>query len=426
MSDEELPSVVSRSADSIKIKVPHWLWDRRIPVGAVTLLAGREGLGKSSIALMLAGKLTRGNLDGRLNGVAKGVGIVATEDDWATTIAPRLVATGADLSRVHQIEAVNKTDRHIETVTLPDHIDGLGEVCLRQDIGLIIIDPVMSVLPSNIDTHKDREVRRALDPLVRFSAKSGVSVIGLIHVNKSNGVDPLNAIMGSRAFAAVSRSVLYCSVDPDNETEFLLGHVKSNLGPKQPTLAYRLVEVKVEIPDPDDPEDSIAVVSRAVLGDVDTRTMREVMEEQQAGRPQGANATAIEEFVNGYGGAVTTRQITDAFAEIKAETVKVILGRLVKKGKIDRPSQGLYQAVTHRVGNGESNTSSGVLLPSTPVTSVTPGLIKVSSTTDRSVTGEVTRVTEVLGNSARDTCYPDSETAAWIDEWPDIPPPDEE
>jgi hypothetical protein len=51
-------------ASSIKVKPVHWLWKDRIPLGELTLLAGRESLGKSTIAYTLAAWVTRGTMKG--------------------------------------------------------------------------------------------------------------------------------------------------------------------------------------------------------------------------------------------------------------------------------------------------------------------------------------------------------------------------
>jgi hypothetical protein len=71
-------------------------------------------------------------------------------------------------------------------------------------------------------------------------------VIGLIHENKSSATDLLSRIMGSRAFTAVVRAVLYAArrdEDPEDEPagsdeppvdrdepQFVFGQAKSNLG----------------------------------------------------------------------------------------------------------------------------------------------------------------------------------------------------
>ena len=52
--------------------------------------------------------------------------------------------------------------------------------------------------------------------------------------------------MGSRAFAAVARSVLYAMTDSDDETLRHLGLPKNNLGTVDlPTLDYRIESAKV-------------------------------------------------------------------------------------------------------------------------------------------------------------------------------------
>src|SRR4051812_7515384 len=86
----------TRAAD-IKPQPVRWLWPGRLAVGSLALLAGREGVGKSTIAYWLAARVTRGDLPGAYCGAPRQVAIVATEDSWAHTVVPRLKAAGADL-----------------------------------------------------------------------------------------------------------------------------------------------------------------------------------------------------------------------------------------------------------------------------------------------------------------------------------------
>ena len=55
-------------ASQIKPRPVRWLWPDRIPAGALTLLAGREGIGKSLVGVHLAAQLTRGTLPGGRHG----------------------------------------------------------------------------------------------------------------------------------------------------------------------------------------------------------------------------------------------------------------------------------------------------------------------------------------------------------------------
>ena len=85
----------------------------------------------------------------------------------------------------------------------------------------------------------------ALEPLTAFAKRAGVSVLGIIHVNKSGSGDSLNVIMGSRAFGAVARSVLMAVKNPEDGS-CTFGLAKNNLGSKdQPAFRYQIVGEKV-------------------------------------------------------------------------------------------------------------------------------------------------------------------------------------
>lgn len=90
----------------------HWLWENRIPLGKLTLLVGDPGLEKSLITLDIASRISTGARwpDDNGNAPLGNVIILSTEDDVADTIKPRLLAAGADCSRVFIIEAVRRIE----------------------------------------------------------------------------------------------------------------------------------------------------------------------------------------------------------------------------------------------------------------------------------------------------------------------------
>jgi len=238
-------SLVLTPASGIVVKPVRWLWQDRVPTSALSLEAGREGIGKSIHAASLAADVTRGRLAGVYFGIPRSVIIAATEDSWSHTIVPRLLAAAADLDRIFRVE-VRTADLIETTLSLPQDLDELERVIAEQDVALLVLDPLMSRLDSGLDTHKDSEVRKALEPLVALADRTGAAVLGLIHVNKSTTTDPLTSLMGSRAFAAVARAVLFVMTDPDDESVRLLGQAKNNLGRSDlPTLSFRIDGVKV-------------------------------------------------------------------------------------------------------------------------------------------------------------------------------------
>lgn len=233
------------SASGIEPLIAKWLWAKRIPLGSLALIAGREGIGKSTVGYDLAAHITRGTLLGTYEGQPRGVIVAASEDSWAHTIIPRLMAAGADLDRVWQVDVVTPEGQEVE-ISLPVDIDGLEVEVADKDVALILLDPLMSRLSGTLDTHKDAEVRQALEPLVGLADRTQASVVGLIHVNKSVTNDPLTQIMGSRAFAAVARSVLFVMRDPEEDSVRLLGLVKCNVGPTNiPTLMFQIESAHV-------------------------------------------------------------------------------------------------------------------------------------------------------------------------------------
>jgi AAA domain len=231
--------VVVTLASSIRPRPVRWLWPDRIPSGALTLLAGREGIGKSLVGVHLAAQLTRGTLPGGRHGQPSRVMFATSEDAWEFTMVPRLLAAGADLGLIGRVQV---EDTGIVTgLTLPVDAAELGGYMASHDVALLVLDPLTSVMDGRIDAHRDREVRTALEPLGQLAEKAGGAVLGLVHLGKSMGSDPVNLILGSRAFSAVARVALVAFRDPDDEATNVLSVEKSNLGRIDvPALTYRI------------------------------------------------------------------------------------------------------------------------------------------------------------------------------------------
>ena len=234
-------------ASEIAPRPVFWLWLNRLPLGALGLVAGREGIGKTTVAYTLAADITRGRLPGETFGTPRTVLVVATEDSWEHTIVPRLMAAGADLTRVARVEVVT-AELGKSFISLPKDIPALIEKVEETDAALILLDPLISRLDSKLDTHKDAEVRQALEPLAHLADITSAVVLGIIHVNKSGSRDPLNLVMGSRAFTSVPRAILFVSEDPEDEDGHgrVIGQAKNNLGRMDlPSLTFEIRDVIV-------------------------------------------------------------------------------------------------------------------------------------------------------------------------------------
>jgi len=221
-----------------------WLWPGRIPLGKLTILDGDPGLGKSTVMLDLAARVTTDRVapDGAQMG-SGGVVILTAEDGLADTVRPRLDAMDGDAARVVALEAVRDQQREIQSVTLPDHLDALRQAVESTDAILVIVDPFMAYLGSYINSRIDHDIRRTLAPLARLAEDMGVAVVLIRHLNKSNAGPALYRGGGSIGIIGAARMGLLVAPDPDDEARRVLAVVKSNLAPIAPSLAYRLASI---------------------------------------------------------------------------------------------------------------------------------------------------------------------------------------
>lgn len=242
------PAVRLIRGDAVVLEPVRWLWPGYLPAGMLTILGGAPGCGKTTIALSLAATVTRGGVwpNGSRCTHAGDVVIWSGEDANAVTAA-RLVASGADMSRVHFIDGITHSEGEAFD---PGRDMPLLEATLEKlpNARLLILDPIVSAVAG--DSHKGAEVRRALQPVVTLGQRLGCAVLGITHFSKGTaGRDPVERVTGSIAFAALARVVLVAAKvkadDGDSEQRRVLMRAKSNIGPDDGGFAYALDRVEV-------------------------------------------------------------------------------------------------------------------------------------------------------------------------------------
>lgn len=222
-----------------------WLWQDRIPFGAITILGGNPGLGKSLMTVGLAARLSRGDLGG---GGPANVLLSSAEDPRGQIVVPRLKAAGAAMERVHFVE-INR-DGFLTPPLLPEDVAEIGRQIELQGARLLVIDPLMAHLAAGINSWKDQEIRAALLPLKTVAERTRTAVVVVAHLNKRRSNDPLHRLGGSIGLPAAARSVLLLGRDPDDPDGVegdrrVLAHVKTNIGPKAISVALRIEDVQL-------------------------------------------------------------------------------------------------------------------------------------------------------------------------------------
>jgi predicted ATP-dependent serine protease len=172
------------SASDIKAQQVEWLWTADdiqgqiglLAVGELFLNAGREGIGKSVLTTQIAADLTKGRLSGAYWKKPQNVLIVASEDSWAHTIKPRLVAADADTKRI--LRVTMREDGHDVGLDLELDLEYLEKGITDRQAVLCIFDPLISRIRVRLDSHKDQHVRKALEPLAELAHETGCTMWG--------------------------------------------------------------------------------------------------------------------------------------------------------------------------------------------------------------------------------------------------------
>lgn len=242
--------------ESVKVEQIEWLLYPFIPFGKVTIIQGDPGEGKTTMVLQIIAKLTRGepillnkksqkeaqqdseeNLKQEVlsqDNPIQPVNVIyqTAEDGLGDTIKPRLLAAGADCSRVLVID-----DRE-QPLTMLDV--RLEEAIMQTKARMVVLDPIQGFLGTDVDMHRANEIRPLMKRVAVLAEKYHCAIILIGHMNKnSNGKSSYRGL-GSIDFQAAARSVLIVGRLKDEPETRVMCHVKSSLAPEGKSVAFRL------------------------------------------------------------------------------------------------------------------------------------------------------------------------------------------
>ena len=250
------PELKLINMELVKVEQIEWLLYPFIPFGKVTIIQGDPGEGKTTMVLQIIAKLTRGepillnkksqkeaqqdseeNLKQEVlsqDNSIQPVNVIyqTAEDGLGDTIKPRLLAAGADCSRVLVID-----DRE-QPLTMLDV--RLEEAIMQTKARMVVLDPIQGFLGTDVDMHRANEIRPLMKRMAVLAEKYHCAIILIGHMNKnSNGKSSYRGL-GSIDFQAAARSVLIVGRLKDEPETRVMCHVKSSLAPEGKSVAFRL------------------------------------------------------------------------------------------------------------------------------------------------------------------------------------------
>ncbi len=229
------------SFNEIEPEPINWLWPGYLPLGKLVTLDGDPGTSKTTFAIDIAARITRGAPMPLEETAIRSPGRVlflSAEDGLADTLRPRLEAANADINRVFAPQ-LTSTGR---LPTLPDDIGEFQSMIFRLKPILVILDPLAAFLSANINSHRDSDIRRALFPVSLLAGNTGATVLIIRHLNKMPGTSAMYRGGGSIGIIGAARAAFLVGKAPDESDDRILAPIKSNLSRLPRSIRYRTID----------------------------------------------------------------------------------------------------------------------------------------------------------------------------------------
>jgi archaellum biogenesis ATPase FlaH len=192
-ADEFLGTILSE----VETHPIEWVWQGRIPLGKITILDGDPEVGKSCIAINIAARVSTGRpMSDGTPSIQGGVILIAPEDSSADTIKPRLEAAGGDLTQVLLLNTVEIFDvkrmgKFDYPFSLSRDMQDLEIIIKRRNAKVVVLDPLMAVLGSEVSASSDQDIREVLTPHAQLAERTRCAILIIRHLNKGNSSNSL-------------------------------------------------------------------------------------------------------------------------------------------------------------------------------------------------------------------------------------------
>lgn len=231
------------SVDSIKKEFVKWLVPGYIPEGAITVIGGDGGLGKTTLWCNIASAISNGTnsiLQEDNDYIYPNGNVIyfSGEDDTARVLRDKLESNNANLSNISTIPLDDETFSDIAIGS--ELLEGIIE---KYRPKLVIFDPIQQFI-KDTDMTKRNDMRQTLTSLTRLGKLYGTTFILVMHTNKRDNIRSFrDKLSDSADIWDISRSVL--AVGRNSDGECFITHEKSSYCARQSAVLYHIEGGKI-------------------------------------------------------------------------------------------------------------------------------------------------------------------------------------
>ncbi len=223
-----------------------WLVPDVLPRGEISLLGADGGTGKGIWQAQLIAYVTAGKTSGFFPLPPQQTGkvlLLAGEDDPGKVLKGRIAAAGADMSKVMVVSADDYYLRTGHQLCIGD--DDITTFVAKINPILLILDPLQSFLPPDVEMASRNQMRSILLPLKAIAAAQQCAVLLVMHSNKKQGVSDRKRLADSSDIWDMARSVLMMG-RAKNDGKIYLSHEKNSYARPQQTVLLHIDDVELE------------------------------------------------------------------------------------------------------------------------------------------------------------------------------------
>lgn len=180
-------------ASRVKSSAVPFLWRRRIPLGTLSLIAGRPGIGKSQVAVLIAAELS-------LQGLVTLLSNPEDDREWVTK--PRIEGQSCNPGLIYLADPD-------QTLVFPRDLRVLEERIRELQASLVILDPMSAHFRSDYGVHNRSNLRQ----LIAVARRTRCAILGIHHTVKTAS-DLISQVGGSMGGLVGSSRAVYLLRSP--------------------------------------------------------------------------------------------------------------------------------------------------------------------------------------------------------------------